>query len=109
MLTVFFFARLWRRAGVLTDLEFIELRYSGRPASFLRGFRAIYLGLFINSVIMGWVNLAMASVLVGMFDIPPQRVEYYVFGVMVFVAIYAALSGLWGVAVTDLIQFLLAL
>ena len=109
MLTVFFFARLWRRAGVFTDLEFIELRYSGRAASFLRGFRALYLGLFINSVIMGWVNLAMASVLVGMFDVPPERVHYYVFGVMVFVAIYAALSGLWGIAVTDLIQFVLAM
>src|SRR5512144_518432 len=65
LLTAFFFARLWRRAGILTDVELVELRYSGRPAAFLRGFRALYLGLFINTVIIGWVNLAMASVLEG--------------------------------------------
>jgi len=109
MFTVFFFARLWRRAGVLTDVEFVELRYSGKPASFLRGFRALYLGLFINTVIMGWVNVAMASILIGMFDIPEGRVRYYVFAAMVFAAIYAALSGLRGVAVTDLIQFVIAM
>jgi Na+/proline symporter len=62
ILTVFFFARLWRRAGVLTDLEFAELRYSGRPAAFLRGFRALYLGIPINCIVMGWVNLAMVTV-----------------------------------------------
>jgi Na+/proline symporter len=60
MLTVFFYARLWRRSGVLTDLEFYEIRYSGRPASFVRGFRAIYLGVFFNCVIMASVNLAAA-------------------------------------------------
>jgi Na+/proline symporter len=109
MFTVFFFARLWRRAGVLTDVEFIELRYSGKPASFLRGFRALYLGLFINTVIMGWVNVAMASVLIGMFDISQDQVRYYVFAAMLFAAIYSALSGLWGVAVTDLIQFMIAM
>jgi len=109
MFTVFFFARLWRRAGVLTDVEFIELRYSGKSASFLRGFRALYLGLFINTVIMGWVNVAMASILIGMFDISEGQVRYYVFAAMVFAAIYAALSGLWGVAVTDLIQFVIAM
>ncbi|MFQ5737512.1 MAG: sodium:solute symporter family protein [Acidobacteriota bacterium] len=109
MFTVFFFARLWRRAGVLTDVEFIELRYSGRPGSFLRGFRALYLGLFINTIIMGWVNLAMASILVGMFGISEETVRYYVFGAMVFVAVYSALSGLWGVAVTDAVQFVLAM
>jgi SSS family solute:Na+ symporter len=109
MFTVFFFARLWRRAGVLTDVEFIELRYSGKPSSFLRGFRALYLGLFINTVVMGWVNLAMASILMGMFDIPKESVIYYVFAAMIFVAIYSALSGLWGVAVTDAIQFVLAM
>src|SRR5256886_10204445 len=63
MLTVFFFARLWRRAGVMTDVEFAELRYTGRPAAILRGFRALYLGIAINCVIMGWVNLAMAKIL----------------------------------------------
>src|ERR671926_1642 len=61
MLTVFFFARLWRRAGIMTDVEFAELRYAGRPAALLRGFRALYLGLPINCVIIGWVNLAMGG------------------------------------------------
>ncbi len=73
MLTVFFFARLWRRAGVLTDVEFVELRYSGRPAAFLRAFRSLYLGLFMNSVIIGWVNLAMAAILQGMFGLERAR------------------------------------
>ena len=109
MLTVFFFARLWRRAGVVTDVEFIELRYSGKPASFLRGFRAIYLGLFINTVIMGWVNVALSAILIGMFDIEFSQVIYYVFAAMLFVAVYSALSGLWGVVVTDLLQFAIAM
>ena len=109
MLTVFFFARLWRRAGVLTDVEFIELRYSGKSALFLRGFRALYLGLFINTVIVGWVNVAMASVLMGMFSVPEEQVRYYVFAAMLVAAVYSALSGLWGVAVTDLVQFILAM
>src|SRR3989338_8268978 len=78
MLTVFFFARLWRRAGIMTDVEFVEIRYSGKPAAFLRGFRSLYLGLFINCVIMGWVNLAMAAILEGMFDIPAGQVIWYV-------------------------------
>src|SRR5262245_35768977 len=62
MLTVFFFARLWRRVGVLTDVELAEVRYSGRPAAFLRGFRALYLGLPINCIVLGWVNLAMVKI-----------------------------------------------
>src|ERR1700710_1117764 len=63
MLTVFVYARLWRRAGVMTDVEFAELRYSGKPAAFLRGFRALYLGIPINCIVMGWVNLAMLKIL----------------------------------------------
>src|SRR5512145_29972 len=63
MMTVFFFARLWRRAGILTDVELIELRYAGRPAAFLRGFRALYLGVLMNCLILGWVNLAMVKIL----------------------------------------------
>jgi SSS family solute:Na+ symporter len=59
MLTVFFFSRLWRRANILTDVEFIELRYSGKSAAVLRGFKGIYMGIFMNTIIMGWVNLAM--------------------------------------------------
>ncbi len=109
MLTVFFFARLWRRAGVLTDVEFIELRYSGKAGSLLRGFRALYLGLFINTIIMGWVNVAMGTILVGMFDVPSTQVQYYVFAAMLVVAVYSALSGLWGVVVTDAIQFVIAM
>ena len=63
MMTVFLYARLWRRAGVMTDIEFAELRYSGKPAAFLRGFRALYLGIPINCIILGWVNLAMIKIL----------------------------------------------
>jgi Na+/proline symporter len=106
MLTVFFFARLWRRAGILTDVEFAELRYSGRPAAILRGFRALYLGLPINCVIMGWVNLAMAKILaitLGWDELSAVFVSLAVTG------IYSALSGLWGVVVTDFFQFILAM
>ena len=109
MLTVFFFARLWRRAGIMTDVEFAELRYSGKPAAFLRGFRAAYLGIFINAVIIGWVNLAMAAILEGMFGIPHTQVLIYVGLAMVLTAAYSAMSGLWGVAVTDVFQFVLAM
>src|SRR5262245_661355 len=63
MLTVFFFARLWRRSGVMTDVELAEIRYAGKPAAFLRGFRALYLGIPINCIILGWVNLAMVKIL----------------------------------------------
>jgi solute:Na+ symporter, SSS family len=109
ILTVFFFAKLWRRAGIMTEVEFAEIRYSGRPAKFLRGFRAVYLGLFINVVIMGWVNRAMASILTGMFGIPESAVIYYVFACMMLVAVYSALSGLWGVVITDAFQFFIAM
>lgn len=109
MLTVFFFARLWRRAGILTDVEFVELRYSGRPAAFLRGFRSLYLGIFMNCIIMGWVNLAMAAILEGMFGIPRDQVMLYVAAALILTAGYSALSGMWGVAVTDAFQFVLAM
>jgi solute:Na+ symporter, SSS family len=109
LLTVFFFAKLWRRAGIMTEVEFAEIRYSGKPARFLRGFRAIYLGLFMNLIIMGWVNKAMTSILTGMFGIPESEVLLYVFGCMLLVAVYSAISGLWGVVVTDAFQFILAM
>jgi len=109
ILTVFFFAKLWRRAGILTEVEFVEIRYSGKPAKFLRGFRAVYLGLFMNVIIIGWVNKAMSSILVGMFGVDETMVYFYVFGCMAIVAIYAALSGLWGVVVSDAFQFVLAM
>lgn len=109
MLTVFFFARLWRRAGVMTDVELTELRYSGKPAAALRGFRALYLGLFMNCIIMGWVNVAMGTILQGLFGIPADVVIFYVAGCMLLVAVYSALSGLWGVAMTDVFQFVVAM
>jgi SSS family solute:Na+ symporter len=111
MLTVFFFSRLWRRAGILTDVEFIELRYSGKSASFLRGFRAIYLGIFMNCLIMGWVNLAMSKILLGMFPeyVNTNNVMYLLGAIMLLTAFYSALSGLWGVAIADAFQFLLAM
>ncbi len=69
MLTTFFFAKLWRRANIVTDVEFIELRYSGKPAAFLRGFKAIYLGVFLNAVIIAWVNLALMKLISVFFGI----------------------------------------
>jgi len=107
--TVFFFARFWRRAGILTDVELVELRYSGKPAAWLRGVRGLYLGLFINCVIMGWVNLAMASILEGLLGVPHDQVLWWVGGILAVTAVYSALSGLWGVAVTDAFQFVLAM
>src|SRR5687768_9974406 len=106
MLTVFFYARLWRRAGVLTDLEFYELRYGGRAAAWVRGFRAVYLGLFFNIVIMASVNLAavkIANVLLGW----PMTQTLVVCAILN--AAFAATAGLWGVLVTDLVQFGIAM
>jgi len=107
MLTVFFYARLWRRAGVLTDVEFAEIRYSGRPAAFLRGFRALYLGLPINCIIMGWVNLAMVKILKIVFGITEIEALMVVLGIMILTAAVSILSGLWGVLVMDIFQFVL--
>ncbi|WP_338790322.1 sodium:solute symporter family protein [Bernardetia sp. MNP-M8] len=109
MLTTFLFARLWRKAKVITDLELIELRYSGKAAKFLRGFRAVYLGLFFNAVIIAWVNVALAALLQVFFDIPANQTIYYVAAAMVIVVIYSSLSGLLGVAITDVLQFVLAM
>ena len=109
MLTVFFFAKLWRRAGIMTEVEFAEFRYSGKPARFLRGFRALYLGLLMNVIIMGWVNKAMATIIHGIFGVPESEVLLYVFLCMLLVAGYSALSGLWGVVVTDAFQFVIAM
>jgi len=107
MLTVFFFARLWRRANILTDLEFIELRYSGKAASFLRGFKAVYFGLFINAVIIGWVNLAMFKIISIM--IPGLDPKLTIIGLVLFTTIYSGMSGLWGVSITDAVQFVIAM
>ena len=107
MLTVFLYARLWRRAGVMTDVEFAELRYSGRPAAFLRGFRALYLGLPINCIIMGWVNLAMVKILETTLGVNKRGAMFVIIGILLFTAFYTTISGLWGVLVTDLFQFVL--
>jgi solute:Na+ symporter, SSS family len=107
MLTVFFYARLWRRAGVLTDVEFAEIRYGGKPAAFLRGFRALYLGIPINCIMMGWVNLAMVKILMLVLGITKIQALMVVFAIMLVTAMISTLSGLWGVLVTDLFQFVL--
>ncbi len=100
--TVFFFARLWRRSGVMTDLEFYELRYSGKAATVVRGFRAVYLGLFFNCFIMGMVTLAACKIANILFAMPPWQ-TILICGVLNVV--FAAHSGLWGVLVIDMIQF----
>ncbi|MEZ5315833.1 MAG: sodium:solute symporter family protein [Vicinamibacterales bacterium] len=106
MTTVFFYARLWRRIGVLTDLEFYELRYSGRAASFVRGFRAVYLGLLFNVVTMAAVNLAAAKIANVLLGWPMWQT---LAACTVLNVLFAATSGLWGVLVTDLLQFGLAM
>ncbi|PYQ88282.1 MAG: sodium:proline symporter [Acidobacteria bacterium] len=107
MLTVFVYARLWRRAGVMTDVEFAELRYAGRPAAFLRAFRALYLGIPINCIIIGWVNLAMMKILQVTLGLDATRALWALLAMLFFTAFYTTLAGLWGVLVTDLVQFVL--
>ncbi len=105
MLTVFFYARLWRRSGVMTDIEFAEIRYAGKPAAFLRGFRAVYLGIPINCIILGWVNKAMVDILMLVLGVTQIQALGLVLGIMAITCFISALSGLWGVLVTDLFQF----
>jgi len=128
MMTVFLFARLWRRSGLLTDVQFAEIRYSGKPAAFLRGFRAVYLGLLMNCVILGWVTKAMTSIVATTLAGTPmltsisQFMAHFgavwsgndgaalaicVFFLIPFTGLYVALGGLWGVLWTDLFQFVL--
>jgi len=106
MATVFFYARMWRRSGVLTDLEFYELRYSGRSAAFVRGFRAVYLGLFFNCAIMASVTLAavkIANVMLGW-----SRLQTVVICGLICI-VFSAISGLWGVLASDMVQFAIAM
>src|SRR3984893_5665243 len=107
MLTVFVYARLWRRAGVMTDVEFAELRYGGRPAAFLRGFRALYLGLPINCIVIGWVNLAMMKILQVTLGLDSTGALWALLAMLAFTAFYTTIAGLWGVLLTDLVQFVL--
>jgi Na+/proline symporter len=107
MLTVFFYARLWRRSGVLTDVEFAEIRYSGKPAAFLRGFRALYLAVPINCIVMGWVNLAMVKILGLVLGVDKPTAIFLTLGITALTCVISALSGLQGVLVTDMIQFVI--
>jgi SSS family solute:Na+ symporter len=131
MLTVFFFARYWRRAEILTDVQFCEIRYGGKPAAFLRGFKAIYLGLFMNCFILGWVTKAMVSIIAVLLgpmiaqgrmlqmtfaghtyqytlgDPQNTALAICIFVLIPFTGIYTFIGGLWGVLVTDLFQFAL--
>jgi Na+/proline symporter len=108
MMTVFLFARLWRRSGLLTDVQFAEMRYSGRPAAFLRGFRALYLGLLMNCLILGWVTKAMTSIVAICLGVTEVHALWIcVFFLIPFTGVYVALGGLWGVLWTDLFQFVL--
>jgi solute:Na+ symporter, SSS family len=115
MLTVFFFARLWRRAGVMTDVEFAELRYSGKPAAALRGFRAVYLALPINLIILGWVTKAMIKILTISLGLHPVNVlginvsgEVIAVGICFVITVaYSTGAGMWAVLWTDLVQFVI--
>ncbi len=111
MLATFLFARLWRRSEIITDVEFTELRYSGPSASFLRGFRALYIGLPINCITMGWVILAMQKIVVLTLKLPDTAsTKVVVVLVCLLIAgIYCALSGFWGVVMTDIVQFGMAM
>src|SRR5262249_46891898 len=132
MLTVFFFARYWRRAEIMTDVELTELRYSGKPAAFLRGLKAVYLGLLMNCFIVGWVTRAMVDIIavllgpaiaagkVWQLTLGQQVLLHYTLGeprhtalllcifvLIPFTGLYTFIGGLWGVLVTDLFQFVL--
>src|ERR1700740_2534622 len=132
MMTVFFFARYWRRSEMLTDVEFVELRYEGKPAAFLRGFRAVYLGALMNCLILGWVIKAMISIITVLLGdviaqgrvlqmaIGTHKLFEYILGtpdhtallicivlLVPFTGLYTFIGGLWGVLVTDLFQFAL--
>ena len=114
MITVFVYARLWRRAEVMTDVELVEMRYGGKPAAFLRGFRAIYVALLVNSIIMGWVTGAMVTVLQQTVFAGTGAAtgsgEWLVIVVLLgAVGVYTTMAGMWGVAITDFVQFVLAM
>jgi SSS family solute:Na+ symporter len=108
MMTVFLFARLWRRSGLLTDVQFAEMRYSGKPAAFLRGFRAVYIGLLMNCLILGWVTKAMISIVGVVMGVSEHTaLAICIFIIVPFTGLYVAIGGLWGVLWTDLFQFVL--
>ena len=106
LLGVFLFSRLWRRAEVLTDNELLELRYSGKPAAFLRIFKAGYFAILYNFIVMGWVINAMAAVVSVVLNMDRWTAVWIC---VVIALIYAILSGFWGVVITDLVQFCIAM
>ncbi len=117
LLIVVLFSRYWKRSRVLTDIEFMELRYSGRPARALRGFKSVYQVLFMHCFVMGWVMLGMTKLMkvlfqvedgdAGVFGIPPELLVMV--GCCVLALVYSEITGLWGVVLTDFVQFILAL
>ena len=113
MITVFVYARLWRRSGVMTDVELVELRYGGTPAAALRGIRAAYVALLVNAIIIGWVCGAMITFFEHTIfaDAAENDTRKFVLlvGCLLFVGLYSTLSGMWGVALTDVVQFVLAM
>lgn len=109
MLTTFFFARLWRRSGVLTEVEFITLRYGGLAAQVLRIFKAVYLGLIMNVLVIAWVNLAMVSILQQFFGLDETTAIWYTGAAMLLVAVYSSIGGFLSVAWTDMFQFVIAM
>src|SRR5690606_22986376 len=92
MLTTFFFAKMWRKANVLTELEFIELRYAGKTAKLFRKFKAVYLGLFFNTIIIGWVNAAMIKILMIFLNIDYQSAFIFIAVLLILIAIYSSMS-----------------
>ncbi|MDB9853663.1 Na+:solute symporter [Candidatus Marinimicrobia bacterium] len=106
LLGVFLFSRLWRRAEVLTDNELLEIRYSGKPAAFLRIFKASYFSILYNFIVMGWVINAMASIVSVMLNMDKWTAVWLC---VLIALVYAILSGFWGVVVTDLVQFVIAM
>ena len=109
MFTAVFYAQLWRRSGVVTDAEFITLRYAGKQANWLKKFKAIYLGIGMNAVILAWVNLALMAILEVFFDLRGIQLFGFTALAMLLVAAYSAFSGLMGVTLTDAFQFFIAL
>lgn len=109
MFTAFFFSKLWRRSEVLTEPALVSLRYDGKGAQFLRSFKAIYFGFFINLLILCWVNLAMIDIVAVFFEIPKMEAIIWVGAILLFTGFYTSLSGLKGVVFTDVFQFFLAM
>jgi Na+/proline symporter len=106
LITVFLYAKLWKRADVITDVEFISIRYTGKPARILRGFRSLYLAFPINCIILGWVTVGMSKILMVLTGAGQWEVIIVIY---VMIGIYIAFSGLWGVIITDFIQFIIAM